>query len=235
MTANLPPLPGASDLRFDPIPAELRQRLGDPLSPLQWRPYPWLPFDWSLQVGDWGWIYASPEVETVGWAEALLRLRWSHPPIPWVRPPDSLLTHLQEPSPQDQVLLTFCWSLNRVVQAAVLDQELATAGYSPQESHNRTLDQICQHVERIPEFARVLLVLELLYREISIPQQQQLKAICGQDVMQAAYQMNMMCVDPHSPDRTLLQVQRIALKLAGEAEAYLRSSVRTQLSDGRIV
>jgi len=77
--------------------------------------------------------------------------------------------------------------------------------------------------------------LELIYRQISPEQQAQLKSACGEDVMKAAYQLNMMAIDPDDEDRTLLQLHRIGLKLCQAAEDQVRAALQLRLSDGRLV
>lgn len=200
-------------------------RLAGSLPPFQTLADPWLPFEWALQIGD-GVVYADPEVAEIEWARGILQLRQSHPPVPVARP---------RSGHSGVELLTFCWGLNRVVQAAQLDHALQAAGYDLVSSKSITHTQVVQAAPRIREFARVLLCLELLYREISIAEQNDLKAACGEDVMRAAFQMNMMCIDPNDADRTLLQVQRIGLKLCGDAELQVRAGIQIMLSDGRIL
>jgi hypothetical protein len=214
------------------IPATVLQKLGDSIPTDQLTPDPWLPFAWPLQVSAWGACYGETAAAEVDWARGILQVRLSHPPVPRAYPRNFAQSNLEQ---SNRDLNTFCWALNRVVHAVRLDHDLQAVGYDPVASQLSDLDHLLQLAPQMPEYAQVLLILELLYRQIALPQQTQIKAVCGEDAMRAAHQMNMLCIDPKDDDRTLLQVQRIGLKLCGSAEATIRSGMQVQLSDGRIL
>ncbi|NJK64024.1 MAG: hypothetical protein HC921_16275 [Synechococcaceae cyanobacterium SM2_3_1] len=205
-----------------------RQQLGLEETRLQSLTQPWLPFPWPLQISSWGWVYAAEPTLEVDWARAYLQASLAHPPIPLLRP-------RQISASADPLLLGFCWGVNRIVQGGLLDQQLHSCGYDPEASKATTLSQLLQAGPHLPEYARVLVLLELLAREISVDQQNQLKTVCSADEMKAAYQMNMMCIDPQDLDRTLLQVKLVGIKLCGSAEAVVKSGAETVLSDGRLI
>ncbi len=187
---------------------------------------PWLPFPWSVQVGSWpsgGILYGEADAAEIEWARALCQLCLSHPPIPVIYPRD--------PQTASAEVLTYAWSLNRIVQGVLLDQALAQAGYDPVESRRITKDQLIAHSARIPDYIKALLLLELLYRGIEISWQKELQAACGEDEMRAAHQLNMACIRPEDPDRTLLQVHHFGLKISGSHEERLRAGLQIQLSD----
>ncbi len=209
-------------------PERARQQLGLEATTLQPLSQPWLPFPWPLQISSWGWVYEAEPTLEVDWARAYLQSSLAHPPIQLLRP-------RQISSSIDPVLLGFCWGVNRIVQGGLLDQQLQGHGYDPEDSKATTLAQFLQAAPHMPEYARVLVLLELLAREISVDQQNQLKTVCSADEMKAAYQMNLMCIDPQDLDRTLLQVKLVGIKLCGSAEAEVKSGVETVLSDGRLV
>ncbi len=121
------------------------------------------------------------------------------------------------------------------MQAVKLDQALQRVGYDAEASKLASVKNLIRLAPQIPDYGCALLILELLYREIPIAQQDELKAACGNDEMQAAYQLNMMCIDPENEDRTLLQLRHIGLKLTQEAEAAVSSGTQVQLSDSRMV
>ena len=208
-----------------PIPDSIHRQFGDQLPTISFTTAPWLPFPWPLQISSWGLVYAEPQVAEIEWVRGILQLQLSHPPTPRALPRD--------PQTQDPLALSFCWGLNRIVHAPQLDRGLQDLGYDLQSSQALALEPICQHQAQIPEVLQVLLCLELIYRQISPQQQTQLKAVCGEDVMKAAYQLNMMCIDPEDQDRTLLQIQRIGLKLCQADEERVRQAIHLQLSDGR--
>jgi hypothetical protein len=205
-----------------------RQQLGVEDFPFPALSHPWLPFPWPLQISSWGWVFEAEPTLEVDWARGYLQASLAHPPIPLLRP-------RQISSSADPVLLGFCWGVNRIVQSGLLDQQLQSHGYDPEDSKATTLAQLLQAAPQMPEYARVLVLLELLARQISVDQQNQLKTVCAADEMKAAYQMNMMCIDPQDRDRTLLQVKLVGIKLCGAAEAVVKSGVETVLSDGRLV
>jgi hypothetical protein len=186
---------------------------------------PWLPFPWPVQAGTWGLFYADPNAAEEDWAEGLLQMSLTGDPMSFPLPEAS----------GSLSVLVFCWALNRVVTAITLDQLLEVRGYSPQRQHDRIVEHLSQIGSDIPPFAQVLLTLELLHRGISPQHQNTLKRTLGEDVLKAAYQMNRVCIDPDDQDRTLLQVQRIGLKLAETAETEIRAGIQTQLSGGQIL
>jgi hypothetical protein len=191
-----------------------------------WQRDPWLLFPWSVQAGSWpsgGILYGEADAPEIEWARALCQLRLSHPPIPVIYP--------QDPQTASAEVLTYAWSLNRIVQGVLLDQALAQAGYDPVESQRITKDQLIAQSERIPDYIKALLLLELLYRGIKVSWQKELQAACGEDEMRAAHQLNMACIRPEDPDRTLLQVHHFGLKISGSEEEQLRSGLQIQLSD----
>ncbi len=234
-----------------PIPASVLVQLGIASAPIHPSASPWLPFPWPVQSGSWGILAAQADATDLDWAYALVQLSLDHPPVPMARPqqrsgaadPEGSQASSESPnsSAPSPDLLSFCWALNRVVQAPPIDQRLQAAGYDPLASQLATASHLIQAVQSaktspgISEAIQVLVVLELLYREIPIDQHNSIRSGCGEDVMRAAYQMNMVCIDPNDADRTLLQVQRIGLKLLGEVEPQVRAGMEIVLSDGRIV
>lgn len=183
---------------------------------------PWLPLAWPLQAEPWG-LYAAANVPDVLWARAVLRLQLKHPAVPWVCP----ITAAPAPSS-----LLFAWGLNRVVQAAILDAALIRTGWDADRDREVTV-QWWQAQSDASEVSRLLAALELIYRGATKTEQDQLREVLGPDVLRAAYQLNMMCIDPTSADRTLLQVQRIAIKVMPEAADQARLDLQLRLSDGR--
>lgn len=215
----------------DPIPPTLRPQFETALTQITFSTSPWLPFPWPVQISAWGMAYGDPQAPEIEWARGLLSAQLSqqpsHPPIPLARP--------QDPSHPDPLTLGFCWSLNRIVQAPRLDLCLQDLGYSPAQSQTLAFEQVIAHHTSMADVIKVLLCLELIYRQISPQHQAQLRSACGEDVMKAAYQLNMMCIDPEDEDRTLLQLQRIGLKLCQAEEDQVRAAMQLQLSDGRLV
>ncbi len=183
---------------------------------------PWLPLAWPIQAEPWG-LYAAADVPDFLWARAVLRLQLNHPAVPWVRPINTA------PAPSS---LLFAWGLNRVVQAALLDAALVRTGWDADRDREAAV-QWWQTQSDVPEVSRLLAALELIYRGATKAEQDQLSEALGPDVLRAAYQLNMMCIDPTSADRTLLQVQRIAIKVMPEAADQARSDLQLCLSDGR--
>ncbi|MEN9226612.1 MAG: hypothetical protein Q6L60_12615 [Thermostichus sp. HHBFW_bins_43] len=205
----------------------LLETVGSPGPRFDWRTDPWLPFSWSVQVGSWGMLYGEVEAPEIEWARALLQLRLSHPPIPVAQP--------RNPQTASAAVLTYAWGLNRVAHGIPLDRALAQLGYDPNDSKKFTKEQIITQSARIPDYIKVLLLLELLYRGIEMSWQKELQAACGEDEMRAAHQLNMACIRPEDPDRTLLQIHHFGLKISGSDEPALRTGVQIQLSDGRQV
>lgn len=185
---------------------------------------PWLPVPWPIQAEPWG-LYAAADLPDFLWARAVLRLQLDHPAVPWVRPIKAT------PAPSS---LLFAWGLNRVVQAALLDAALTRTGWDADRDREAAV-QWWQDQTDIPEVSRLLAALELIYRGASKTEQDQLSQALGADVLRAAYQLNMMCIDPANPDRTLLQVQRIAIKVMPEAAEQARTDLQLCLSDGRVM
>ncbi|MEN9238759.1 MAG: hypothetical protein Q6K80_11140 [Thermostichus sp. DG_1_6_bins_120] len=215
-------------------PSELPQSLQTALAAVAssqprffWRADPWLLFPWPVQAGSWGVLYGEPQAPEIEWVRALLQLRLSHPPTPFIYPRD--------PDTASAEVLTYAWSLNRVVQGVLLDQALSQMGYDPLQSQQLAKNQLMAESERIPDFIKVLLLLELLHRGIDISWQKELQAACGEEEMRAAHQLNMACIRPEDPDRTLLQVHHLGLKISGSQEEQLRAGLQIQLSDGRQV
>ncbi|MEN9220246.1 MAG: hypothetical protein Q6J68_07740 [Thermostichales cyanobacterium SZTDM-1c_bins_54] len=133
-----------------------------------------------------------------------------------------------EPQPASR---DFAWALSRIVRAEALNRAVAAQFHlhpclAAWVSH-------WQQTPAIPPVQQVLIALELLVRGIPIPLQQQLQVSFGEDVMRAAHQMNIACIDPDNADRTLLQVQRLGLRLAGEQGSRLRAELQLVLGDGR--
>lgn len=201
--------------------------VGSPEAGFCWRTDPWLSFPWSVQVGSWGILYGEVDAPEIEWARALCQLRLSYPPIPVAYP--------QDPQTASAEVLTYAWSLNRILHGIHLDRSLAQLGYDINASKRLTQEQLMAQSERIPDYIQVLLLLELLYRGIEVSWQKQLQAACGEDEMRAAHQLNLACIRPEDPDRTLLQVHHFGLKISGSDEPALRTGVQIQLSDGRQV
>ncbi len=199
--------------------------IGSPKPAYHLQTDPWLPFDWPVQASAWGWLYGKDEASEIEWARAFLKLRLSAT-TPFARPiagntdPDCKL---------------FCWCLNRIIQGVKLDQALQSVGYDPNLSKQAAHHHLTRLATAIPDYARVLITVELLYREITPEQQQEIKGAIGDDEMKAAYQLNMMCIDPANEDRTLLQLRHIGLKLLQAAEAEVSHGIQVQLADGRVV
>ncbi len=118
------------------------------------------------------------------------------------------------------------------MQAAILDAALIRTGWDADRDREVTV-QWWQAQSDASEVSRLLAALELIYRGATKTEQDQLREVLGPDVLRAAYQLNMMCIDPTSADRTLLQVQRIAIKVMPEAADQARLDLQLRLSDGR--
>ncbi|MCJ2543043.1 hypothetical protein [Thermostichus vulcanus] len=206
------------------------EQLGVPKPAFSWRADPWLSFPWSVQVGSWpsgSILYGEADAPEIEWARALCQLRLSHPPIPVAYPRD--------PETASAEVLTYAWCLNRILQGVVLDRALEQLGYDANESKRLTQEQLMAQSEQIPDYIKALLLLELLYRGIDIAWQKELQAACGDDEMRAAHQLNMACIRPEDPERTLLQVHHFGLRISGSQEEQLRAGLQIQLSDGRQV
>ncbi len=213
------------------IPSSVLTQLGDPSLMCQERVDPWLPFAWPVQLGSDGILWGSEAASDIDWAFVVLQLRLSHPPVP--------LVILRDPSsgadPVDTTARILAWGINRVVQGVLIDQQLPQYGFTADASQGATLEALLQLAPQIPDYAQALLALELIYRGIDPGSQAKIRATCGEDVTKAAHQMNMMCIKPEDPDRTVLQVQHIALKFCGDQEAALAERLQVRLSDGRLV
>ncbi|GAB4213906.1 MAG: hypothetical protein OHK0012_10910 [Synechococcales cyanobacterium] len=199
------------------------QRLGGSLPPISEIGDPDSP--WPLRILD-DHLYIGQEGSEWDWAEAIALLRLPR------------LMTLTAAFPADALpplVLDLAWGLTRVTWATELDAILKRAGYDREAGYAEQVQQWVNWGSHRSELSRVLGVLELLVRGIPTSAQTELKAALGDDVMRAAYQMNLICIDPEQRDRTLLQVQRIALRLAGEQGSHLRSALRLVLSDGRQV
>lgn len=207
-------------------PDTVTARLGSLPASIARRTIPWIPLPWPLQSDRFG-LYATAAATELDWARATAQLQLSHPPVPLAAPIAAATA--------SHATLLFCWGLNRIVQAPLLDDALAAAGYDPAASRQEAVDRWVVAGLEAPESARVLGILELLYRQATAAEQDRLKTACGEDVMRAGYQLNMMCIDPDNSDRTLLQVQRIALKLCGAEAATIRQQMRLTLADGRTI
>ncbi|MEN9230826.1 MAG: hypothetical protein Q6L68_07970 [Thermostichus sp. DG02_5_bins_236] len=207
------------------------EQMGGLKPTFSWRADPWLSFPWSVQAGSWlpygGILYGEADAPEIEWARALCQLRLSHPPIPVAYPRD--------PQAASAEVLTYAWCLNRILQGVMLDRALEQLGYDSNKSKRLTQEQLMAQSERIPDYVKALLLLELLYRGIEISWQKELQAACGEDEMRAAHQLNMACIRPEDPDRTLLQVHHFGLRISGSQEGQLRTGLQIQLSDGRQV
>lgn len=130
-----------------------------------------------------------------------------------------------------QVSRDFAWVLSRITYAEALNQAVA-AQFDLADCLSAWVSH-WQQTPALPQVQQVLIALELLVRGIPIPLQTQLQSCFGADVMRAAHQMNMACIDPGNPDRTLLQVQRLGIRIASEQEPQLRAELLLLLRDGR--
>ena len=135
----------------------------------------------------------------------------------------------RDPQAASAAALASAWSLNRVVQGVVLDQALAQAGYDPGESRRLAKERLIAQSQRIPDYIKALL-LEPLYRGIEISWQKELQAACGENERRAAHQLDMACIRPEDPDRTLLQVHYLGLQISGSEEEQLRAGLQIHLS-----
>lgn len=186
---------------------------------------PWLPLAWPVQAEPWA-LSANPDASDLAWARAILRLRLTHPETPWLAPKG-------DPLAAPPLCRLFAWGLNRVVQATLLDTAMTRAGWDAVADRAETLAWWQAHAADTPEVIRLLAALELVYRGASGAEQAGLSECLGEDVMRAAYQLNMMCIDPANADRTLLQVQRIAIKVMPTEAAQCREHFQICLSDRR--
>lgn len=210
-----------------PVPPAIRDQFTDWLPPFQEQRDPWLPFAWPVQLGPDGILYAADSARDIEWAAALMQMRVGRIPVAVVNPGDP------DNSALDAMARILCWGLNRVVHGVKVDQALAEMGFEVALSQMATLGSLVDLAPTMPDYGQALIALELIYRGIPLADQNQLRQACGEDVLRAAHQLNMACVDPEDPDRTLLQVRRIALKFCGEAAAALEGQVGAMLSDGR--
>lgn len=213
------------------IPNSVLTQLGDPSPLFQEGLDPWLPFAWPVQLGADGIVWGSEAASDIEWAFVLLQLRLSHPPVPVV----TLRDPRSGADPVDTTARILAWGINRVVQGVLIDQQLPQYGFTADASQKATLETLLQLAAQIPDYAQALLALELIYRGIDPGSQAKIRATCGEDVTKAAHQMNMMCIKPEDPDRTVLQVQHIALKFCGDQEVALAERLQVTLSDGRVV
>ena len=171
---------------------------------------------WPVQI--WrhqAYVYGDPQ--PFMWAEAKA-----------LRDPPILFT-VPEPDPLTR---DFAWGLSRIWAAEILNQSLQ-ADFDLESCFRAWVKHWQQ--PPAPEVLGVLVALELIVRGIPIDLQNTLKASLGEDVLRAAYPMNMVCIDPNNPDRTLLQVQRLGIRLAGEQGSRIREQFQLVLRDGRRV
>jgi len=175
-----------------------------------------IPSIWPVQI----WqeqAYVCGDPQPLMWAEAEA-----------LRDPPILFT-VSEPDPFTR---DFAWGLSRIWAGDRLNQVL-----QPTFGLEDCFRAWVAYWQQTPsqEVHRVLIALELIVRGIPMVYQNHLKTILGDDVLRAAYQMNMVCIDPENRDRTLLQVQRLGIRLAGDQGSRIRTEIQLVLSDGRRV
>ncbi|MGQ9836995.1 MAG: hypothetical protein ACUVRV_03260 [Cyanobacteriota bacterium] len=101
-------------------------------------------------------------------------MRLSHPSIPVAYP--------QDPQAASAEVLTYAWSLNRILQGVMLDRALEQLDYDA-NSKRLSQEQLMAQSQRIPDHIKALLLLELLCRGLEICWQKELQTTCGEDKM----------------------------------------------------